>query len=71
MIFFKKNRERIKLSKKSHTNESNPNDYLVDSAERFSFDDVKGGKVEFVNYSIVDPENIGQEDKQIFRQYFQ
>lgn len=63
--------ERIKLSKRSHTNESNENDYIVDNNERFKFDDVKGGKIEFVNYSIVNQDVLSKDDMQAFRQYLE
>lgn len=63
--------ERTKLSKRSHTNESNDNDYLVDSNERFSFESVKGGKIKFVNYSIEKQEVLSKDDLQIFRQHLE
>jgi len=63
--------ERTKLSKRSHTNESNDNDYLVDVNERFSFESVKGGKIEFVNYSIEKQEVLSKDDLQIFKRFLE
>jgi len=60
--------ERLKLSKRSHTNLNLNDDYIVEDKERFRFENVKGGKVAFANNSIVNDDD-GVKDREIFEEF--